>query len=41
MTMLRFEDVSFAYGGRAVLDGAGFELPRAGMAALIGPNGAG
>jgi iron complex transport system ATP-binding protein len=39
--MLRFEDVSFAYGGRAVLDGAGFELPRAGMAALIGPNGAG
>ena len=36
-----FEDVRFAYGERAALDGISFRIPPGQMAALVGPSGAG
>lgn len=37
----RFEDVRFAYGERAVVEQANFELPVGEVATLIGPSGVG
>lgn len=39
--MIELSDVSFAYGGRQVLEKAGLSLPDGCVTALIGPNGAG
>jgi iron complex transport system ATP-binding protein len=39
--LLRFSDVSFAYGGTDVIRSASFDLPAGSCTALIGPNGAG
>ena len=39
--MLRVRGFSFAFNGRAVLQGLDFRLPRAGCLSVIGPNGAG
>lgn len=39
--LLRFEDVSFSFGGQSVLDRVSFDLRVGGCAALIGPNGIG
>lgn len=36
-----FEQVSFAYDGRTVLDGVSFTLPEGGFTALVGPSGGG
>jgi zinc transport system ATP-binding protein len=38
---VRFDDVSFSYGDRIVLDGARFHIHEGEFAALVGPNGAG
>jgi zinc transport system ATP-binding protein len=38
---LRFDDVSFSYGGIPVISGASFHLHSGEFAALVGPNGAG
>jgi energy-coupling factor transport system ATP-binding protein len=37
----RLQDVSFAYGSVPVVEGAGFELGRGEIVALVGPNGSG
>ena len=34
-------DLSFAAGGKTLLDGVSFTLPRGGITALLGPNGSG
>jgi energy-coupling factor transport system ATP-binding protein len=39
--MLRFEDVSFGYGERPIIDRVSFTLDRGEFAALLGENGAG
>jgi ABC-type cobalamin/Fe3+-siderophores transport system ATPase subunit len=39
--LLRFIDVSFDYGGRAVIQSASFDLEEGSCTALIGPNGVG
>lgn len=41
MTVLRFDDVWFAYGGRQVLRGTSFSLEAGETVALLGPNGVG
>lgn len=38
---LHVEGMSFAAGGRTLLDNVSFTLPRGGITAIIGPNGAG
>lgn len=38
---IRFEDVSFRYGERPVLDGFSLELQRSEVVALVGPSGGG
>lgn len=38
---LIIDSLSFAYGARTALDGAGFRVPAGGVTALLGPNGAG
>ncbi len=38
---VRFEDVSFAYGSRRVLDGISFDMPEGSVTALVGPSGGG
>lgn len=38
---LQVENLSFAAGGRMLLDKVSFTLPRGGITAIIGPNGAG
>jgi ABC-type cobalamin/Fe3+-siderophores transport system ATPase subunit len=40
-TLLRFDALRFAYGQRALLSDASFDLPTGSCTALIGPNGAG
>jgi len=39
--LCRLDGVSYSYGGRRVLDGAGLELRRGEVVALTGPNGIG
>ncbi len=38
---MKFENVSFSYGSRTVLDGFCLEVPEAGVTALSGPSGCG
>ena len=38
---IRFEDVAFAYGDRAVLDGVSFTARSGTVTAIVGPTGAG
>ncbi|MCC6277977.1 MAG: ATP-binding cassette domain-containing protein [Oligoflexia bacterium] len=38
---LQFENVSFSYGDRVILDGVNFEVSRGEIVALVGPSGAG
>lgn len=38
---VRFEDVGVAFGGRAVLRNASFEIPAGERTAIVGPNGGG
>ncbi len=38
---LEVNDVACRIGGRLVVDGAGFSIPRGGLAALLGPSGCG
>ena len=39
--MLRAADVTFGYGGKAVLEGVSLEVPSGGFVGIIGPNGSG
>lgn len=38
---ITFEDVTFGYGGTAVLKGLSFTAPAGGMTAIVGPSGSG
>ncbi|MDO4312515.1 MAG: ABC transporter ATP-binding protein [Eubacteriales bacterium] len=38
---IRFEDVTFSYGGRKVLDGVSFTIPEKTTTAVVGPSGGG
>ena len=38
---IRFQNVSFSYGGRDVLHGVSFTIPRGKTTALVGPSGSG
>ena len=39
--MIEFREISYAIGGRAILDRASFSVPEGARAGLIGPNGSG
>lgn len=39
--MIEFQNVSAGYGGRRVVEGVSFTVPRGAVASLIGPNGQG
>ncbi len=41
MTLLRFDDVDFAYDGVAALERVGFEVPAGKLTAIMGPSGCG
>lgn len=41
MSLLRFHDVSFGYGGHDVIQNISLDLPEGSCTALIGPNGIG
>ncbi|MEM9818913.1 MAG: ABC transporter ATP-binding protein, partial [Cyanobacteria bacterium P01_D01_bin.6] len=40
-TAIEFKNVSFSYGGEAVLDQVNFQIPPSSMTALVGPSGSG